>query len=67
MARINKSQIKVYRDHAGEYRWRLVGGNGHTIADSAEGYASKWNCVMAVKRFQQAVAKAAVVESAEVL
>ena len=26
------------------WRWRLVSFNGHTIADSAEGYTSKSDC-----------------------
>ncbi len=27
-----------YPDAAGEVRWRLVAGNGRTLADSGEGY-----------------------------
>lgn len=30
----------IYRDSTGEYRWRLVAGNGQTIADSGEGYTT---------------------------
>lgn len=61
------AKIKVYRDGADMYRWRLVGSNGRIIADSAEGYATKYNCEQAVKRFKDAVPDATVVESAEEL
>lgn len=33
--------FELYRDSAGEWRWRLVVPNGNIIADSGEGYASK--------------------------
>lgn len=33
--------FEVYRDSAGEYRWRLRDTNSKIIADSAEGYSSK--------------------------
>lgn len=58
-------KIKVYRDAADEYRWRLVGSNGRIIADSAEGYASKYNCEQAVRRFRDAASTAIIVESAQ--
>lgn len=62
-----KAKIKIYRDSAGEYRWRLVGSNGKIIADSAEGYVSKYKCKDAVERFREVAAKADTIESAEVL
>ena len=33
--------FEVFRDGAGEWRWRLVASNGNIIADSGEGYRSK--------------------------
>jgi uncharacterized protein YegP (UPF0339 family) len=33
--------FELYRDGAGEWRWRLVAANGNIIADSGEGYRSK--------------------------
>jgi uncharacterized protein YegP (UPF0339 family) len=33
--------FEVFRDSAGEWRWRLVASNGNIIADSGEGYQSK--------------------------
>ena len=38
---MSKATFEVYRDAAGEYRWRLVHDNGNVIADSGEGYASR--------------------------
>ena len=35
----------VYRDLRREWRWRLVAGNGRTLADSGEGYVNKSDCV----------------------
>ena len=63
--RTYSGKIKIYRDGAGNYRWRLVGSNGRIIADGAEGYATKYSCQQAVARFRDAVAEARIVESAE--
>jgi len=35
--------FKLYKDRAGEYRWRLVHENGNIIADSGQGYTTKAN------------------------
>jgi len=34
----------VYKDDAGEWRWRLKAANGKVLADSGEGYSSKTAC-----------------------
>jgi uncharacterized protein YegP (UPF0339 family) len=39
--RIDPTGFEVYRDAAGEYRWRLVHQNGEILADSGQGYASR--------------------------
>ena len=31
-------KVEVYRDIAGEYRWRVKHDNGHILADSGQGY-----------------------------
>lgn len=33
--------FELYKDRAGEFRWRLRHQNGNIIADSGEGYSSK--------------------------
>lgn len=43
-------KLKVYEDTAGEWRWRLVARNGLTVADSAEGYATRANAKRAASR-----------------
>jgi uncharacterized protein YegP (UPF0339 family) len=35
--------FELYKDKAGEYRWRLRHENGNIIADSGEGYSTKAN------------------------
>ena len=47
MAHTGKFQI--YKDKKGEWRWRLVARNGRIVADSAEGYKTKWGAWKAVK------------------
>jgi len=33
--------FELYKDNAGEWRWRLIHENGRTLADGAEGYSSR--------------------------
>ena len=40
-----KTKIDVYKDKAGEWRWKLVHANGNIMADSSEGYKNKKDCV----------------------
>ena len=41
--------FQVYKDSAGEWRWRLVAGNDQVIADSGEGYRDKKDCLHAIE------------------
>jgi uncharacterized protein YegP (UPF0339 family) len=34
-------KAQIYKDQAGEWRWRLRADNGEPIADSAEGYVDE--------------------------
>lgn len=43
------SKFHIYRDMAGEYRWRLVARNGEKVAAS-EGYTSKENAIKSAER-----------------
>ena len=38
------AEFELYRDKAGEYRWRLQAENNKVVADSAEGYKDKSDC-----------------------
>jgi uncharacterized protein YegP (UPF0339 family) len=39
------ARLTVYRDDAGEFRWRLRAQNGKIIADSSEGYSRRIDCL----------------------
>ena len=41
---MSRATFEVYRDEAGEWRWRLRHDNGNVIADSGEGYARRETC-----------------------
>src|SRR5215212_563481 len=41
--------FQVYTDAAGEWRWRLVAGNGLIIAVSGEGYRDKQDCLHGIE------------------
>ena len=45
-------KFEIYRSGTSilsqQWRWRLVAGNGEIIADSAEGYVSKFDCEYAI-------------------
>jgi uncharacterized protein len=38
------ARFELYRDNAGEYRWRFVSSNGRIIATSSEGYQKRGDC-----------------------
>ncbi|WP_237560588.1 HVO_2922 family protein [Halostella litorea] len=37
----SKARFELYRDRAGDWRWRLRHDNGNVIADGGQGYSSK--------------------------
>jgi uncharacterized protein YegP (UPF0339 family) len=39
----------VYKDKTGNYRWRYRSANGNIIADSAEGYVNKADCLNGIR------------------
>jgi uncharacterized protein YegP (UPF0339 family) len=47
--------FEVYRDQAGEWRWRLVHRNGNILADSGEGYTRRHDAARAVDRLRDRV------------
>ena len=38
-------KYNIFKDKAGEWRWRLVATTGNIIADSGEGYNNKADCL----------------------
>jgi uncharacterized protein YegP (UPF0339 family) len=55
-------KFEVYKDKAGEYRWRLVAPNGQSIADSGEGYSSKESCLEGIASVKKNAPDAQIVE-----
>lgn len=50
--RADPTAFEVYRDRAGEYRWRLIHKNGRILADGSEGYTRRNDANRAVKRIK---------------
>lgn len=40
-----QTHFVIYKDSSDEWRWTLVAKNGEKVADSAEGYKRKADCV----------------------
>lgn len=49
-----REAFHVYKDAAGEWRWRLVGGNRRVIAASGEGYRHRQDCLHAIELVKRA-------------
>jgi uncharacterized protein YegP (UPF0339 family) len=47
------AKFEVYKDKAGEFRWRLKSANGTQIASSGEGYKDKSGCMNGIKAVQR--------------
>ena len=47
-------EFELYRDKKDEWRWRLVAENGKIVADSAEGYKNKSDCVHEIYKIKEA-------------
>ena len=53
--RIDPTAFEIYRDRAGEYRWRLLHENGNILAISGQGYTSRSNARNGIKSLQRGV------------
>lgn len=51
-------EFRVYEDRAGQFRWRLVAPNGQIIADSGEGYATRFNAHRAAENVRLRIGSA---------
>jgi uncharacterized protein YegP (UPF0339 family) len=47
--RAKRAKFQVYKDNAGQWRWRLKAPNGRNIADSGEGYDTKDAVIQGIK------------------
>lgn len=55
-------KFTVYKDAAGQFRWRLRAANGRIIADSSEGYLSKADCLAGIQLVQTGAPSAQVID-----
>jgi uncharacterized protein YegP (UPF0339 family) len=46
-------RFEVYRDAAGEWRWRLRHQNGQVVAESGEGYRRREDCEQGINLVKQ--------------
>lgn len=46
----NGDKWEIYKDNAGEWRWRRTASNGNIVGAAAEGYVNKSDCVANAKR-----------------
>jgi len=61
-ARRARATFEVYKDKAGEYRWRLRATNTQILAIAAQGYSDKRSCLSAIESVKRDVADAPVEE-----
>lgn len=59
-------KLTIYRDRRGQWRWRIKARNGRIIAESGEGYVSKFNARRAAERIKNAIASWVVVRKLEI-
>jgi len=59
-----KATFEVYKDKAGEYRWRLRATNSNVIAASGEGYKEKRSCLSAIESVKKDAPEAPIEEEA---
>ena len=55
-------RFEVYEDFARGFRWRLVAPNNKIIADSGEGYVTRFNAHRAADTVRAHIANAATVD-----
>lgn len=47
-------QFDAYEDLVGKWRWRLLGGDGRTVATSGESFDSHWHALRAAENVRGA-------------
>lgn len=56
-------KFQVYKDMAGEYRWRLLASNGQSVASSGEGYTRREDVHRAIVALQASIPVATIVDA----
>ncbi|MDB5307919.1 MAG: hypothetical protein JWO38_2121 [Gemmataceae bacterium] len=57
--------VEVFKDKAGDYRWRVKDADGKVIAMPPKGYDTKDDCLKALAVVKAALAKSKVTEAKE--
>jgi uncharacterized protein YegP (UPF0339 family) len=57
------AKFEVYSDSKGEWRWRFKADNGRIIADSAEGYNNKSDCIHGIEIIKKEAPAAQITEN----
>ena len=52
-----KMAFEIYADAKGEFRWRLLDGEGTNVANSGQGYGKKADCKKMVENFKDDISK----------
>ena len=60
-----RAKFEVYKDRAGEFRWRLRATNTQVLASSGQGYTTKRDCMSGIESVKRAVAEAPVEDTTE--
>jgi uncharacterized protein YegP (UPF0339 family) len=53
-------KIELYKDNINEWRFRIKASNGRTVADSGEGYKTKFFCNRNAKKLMEKLSNASV-------
>lgn len=55
-------RFEIYQDAARAFRWRLIAPNNKIIADSGEGYATRYNAHRAAETVRSQIGSATTVD-----
>ena len=56
------AMFELYKDRAGEFRWRLRHENGQLIANSGEGYTTKASAINGIESVKENAPTASIEE-----
>lgn len=56
------AKFELYKDNAGEFRWRYLASNGKIIAVASEGYKAKGDCAHGIEIMKRDATAAKVVD-----
>jgi uncharacterized protein YegP (UPF0339 family) len=57
--------FQIYKDKAGQFRWRLVANNSKIVADSGEGYHLKESCLHEIRQLLREIPRSYIFDTTE--